>query len=206
MLIQYWLDQDSWTLLRKRVMFANMPMCIFFGMVLAGQTSHNKLGMSCPQRAWVLQVTYLMMNLWHTMTIITAYRFINLGRGRLTGASRFVIHLICWGFPIFSTTTMYMLDNDVFHDDIFQEADMGFGMGWCGVRSDRRVMKAIFVNTPQLMSVSLYAQYYSYIHEKVDPPEDTDPINKSTKLSLSKNAALMGASAKRIADYYQDVA
>lgn len=206
MLIQYWLDQDSWTLLRKRVMFANMPMCIFFGMVLAGQTEHNKLGLSCPQRAWILQVTYLMMNLWHTMTIITAYRFINLGRGRVAGPARFAIHAICWGFPILSTTTMYMLDNTVFHEDIFQDADMGFGMGWCGVRSDRRVMKAIFVNTPQLMSVSLYAQYYSYIHEKVDPPEDTDPINKSTKLSLSKNAALMGAGAKRIAQYYQDVA
>jgi hypothetical protein len=208
MLVQYWLDQDSWTLLRKRVMFANVPMCIFFGLVLAGQSEFHKMGMTCPQMAGILQVVYLMMNLWHTMTIITAYRFIILGRGRLVGFSRFLIHVVCWGFPIASTTAMYMLDNDVFHTDIFTDPDMveAGGMAWCGVKSDKRVLKAIFVNTPQLVSVSLYAQYYSYIHEKVDPPEDTDPINKSTKLALSKNAALMGASAKRIAQYYQDVA
>lgn len=206
MLVQYWLDDTSWTLLRKRVMFANVPMCIFFALVLAGQSEYHRMGLSCPQMAWILQVTYLMMNLWHTMTIITAYRFIILSKGKLRGVSRFGVHLVCWGLPIISTTTMFMLDSDVFHTDIFQEEDMGFGVGWCGVRSDKRVLKAIFVNTPQLISVSLYAQYYSYIHEKVDPPDDTDPINRSTKLSLSKNAALMGASAKRIAQYYQDVA
>lgn len=206
MLIQYWLDESSWTLLRKRVMFANIPMCIFFGLVLAGQSSNFRFGLSCQVHAWILQVTYLMMNLWHTMTIITAYRFIILGKGRLTGMSRVWIHVVCWGFPFVTATVMFMLDTQVFHENIFNDEDMGFGVGWCGVRSDRRMMKAIFVNTPQLVSVSLYAQYYAYIHEKVDPPEDTDPINRSTKLSLSKNAALMGASASRIAQYYQDVA
>ena len=56
MLIQYWLDESSWTLLRKRVMFANIPMCIFFGLVLAGQSSNFRFGLSCQVHAWICRL------------------------------------------------------------------------------------------------------------------------------------------------------
>jgi hypothetical protein len=205
MLVQYWMDSSSWTNLRTRLMFANVPMCIFFGFILLGQAKHN-YGMDCPTMAIVLQVTYLTMNLWQTMTIVTAYRFIILGRGRYKGHQQLIIHLVCWGLPLCITGGMWFIDRDVFHSNIFKEPSMGYGIGWCGVRSDRRVLKGLFVNTPQLVCVSFYAQFYSYIHQKIDPPEDLDPLNRKTQVSMSKNAALMGATQRRHALYEQSLA
>ena len=31
MLVSYWMDSDGWTMLRRCLMFANIPMVIFFG-------------------------------------------------------------------------------------------------------------------------------------------------------------------------------
>ena len=206
MLIQYWMDEKSWTLLRKRVMFANIPMCIFFALILMGQSEFHRMGMNCAAMGYLLQITYLMMNLWHTMTIITAYRFICLEKGKLKGSMRFIVHIICWGFPIVSTTVLTIIEPSVYHDDIFSDPDIR-GMGWCGVKSSYRLLKAVFVNSPQLISVSLYAQYYSYIHDYIDPKPNNDPSSAaSSKISTSKNAALMGASVMRKEEYTQDLA
>ena len=35
--ISYWIDDEGWTQLRKCVMFANIPMCCFFALILMGQ-------------------------------------------------------------------------------------------------------------------------------------------------------------------------
>ena len=243
MLLQYWMDESSWTLLRKRVMFANIPMCIFFALVLMGQSEYHRMGMDCAQMGSILQVTYLMMNLWHTMTIITAYRFICLEKGRLSSNWQIVVHSVCWGFPIISTVLMTVLysnfsvkadiEPSIYHEDIFADPDIrGIGesrklppnppmdpgdvrryltrplrrAGWCGVKSSNRVLKAVFVNAPQLIAVSLYAQYYSYIHDYIDPDPDADPSNVSTRVSTSSNAALMGAAEQRKVQYNQDLA
>ena len=213
MLLQYWMDEKSWTLLRKRVMFANIPMCIFFAVVLMGQSEYHRMGMGCAQMGFILQVTYLMMNLWHTMTVITAYRFICLEQGRLKGQWRAAVHAACWGFPILSTTVMTILytafssdtSPSMFHDDIFEDPDIR-GIGWCGVKSSNRFLKALFVNSPQLIAVSLYAQYYSYIHDYIDPDPDADPSNASSRVSTSRNAGLMGAAEVRKTEYNQDLA
>jgi hypothetical protein len=75
------------------------------------------------------------------------------------------------------------------------------------VKSTNRILKAVFVNAPQLIAVSLYAQYYSYIHEHIDPDPEADPSKSGTsKLSTSRNASLMGASAARKEAYTQDLA
>eukprot|EP01052_Picozoa_sp_SAG31_P007928 SAG31_NODE_389_length_16370_cov_4.517915_4_plen_300_part_00 len=215
MLVQYWMDEKSWTLLRKRVMFANVPMCIFFALVLMGQSEYHTLGMNCPQMGAILNATYLMMNLWHTMTIITAYRFICLEKGRLIGAARVWVHIVCWGFPIISTVLLSVLydalstkthiEPSVYHENIFTDPDIR-GIGWCGVKSTNRVLKAVFVNSPQLIAVSLYAQYYSYIHDHIDPDPDADPSKVTARVSTSSNAALMGAAELRKVTYNQDLA
>ena len=64
MLVSFWMDPESWTMLRRRVSFANIPMTIYFGVVLMGQSSNHKMGLSCPQRAFILQIMYLTMNTW----------------------------------------------------------------------------------------------------------------------------------------------
>jgi hypothetical protein len=58
--------------------------------------------------------------------------------------------------PILLTTTLTLIDDTVWHKDLFDSELRG--IGWCGVDSERRILKAVFVNTPQLIAVSAYAQ------------------------------------------------
>ena len=55
-LISYWMDQDSWSVLRMRTMFASIPMCVFFAINLMSQSSHHRF-LSCEAEAFVQQVT-----------------------------------------------------------------------------------------------------------------------------------------------------
>jgi hypothetical protein len=113
------------------------------------------------------------------------------------------VHVFCWGFPLLWTTLQTVVSPGAFHEDLF-ESELR-GIGWCGVDSTRRITKAVFVNTPQLISVSAYAQFYYYIHQKVDP--EVDELFESTaKLSTSKNAKLMSLEAARKEAYIQETA
>lgn len=33
MLVSYWMDSEGWTMLRRCLMFANVPMVVFFGAI-----------------------------------------------------------------------------------------------------------------------------------------------------------------------------
>ena len=105
MLVSYWMDAEGWTMLRRCLMFANVPMVIFFGaparkpataacppprralmapsaragLMLSGQTQFHTFGLSCKVQGFILQVTYLQMNMWHTMTVIILHRVITTG-------------------------------------------------------------------------------------------------------------------------------
>ena len=160
------------------------------------------------------------------MTVYTAYNFIILGRPKLQGVKAIMVrvaealefrvgfqcgcaavwlqvHVICWGFPLALTTLQTIIAPDAFHTDLF-ESELR-GIGWCGVDSTRRIIKAVFVNTPQLISVSAYAQFYYYIHQKVDPQVD-ELFESTAKLSTSKNAKLMSLEAARKEAYIQETA
>lgn len=205
MLVSYWMDQDSWSLLRMRTMFASIPMIVFFGLMLSSQSSDHR-SFTCATEAYIMQICYFMINMWQTMTVVTAYRFVCNGSGRFTGSQRVLVHVMCWGMPIMITTTLQMVAPDAFHTDLFG-GEMR-GIGWCGVKSERRLLKAIFVNTPQLVAVSFYAQFYWYIHQVIDPAEDGAVIDLSdaTKMSTSRNAALMGSAEIRKKQYYEKTA
>eukprot|EP01043_Picozoa_sp_COSAG02_P042055 COSAG02_NODE_3541_length_6588_cov_11.433349_5_plen_1037_part_01 len=201
-LVSYWMDEDSQTVLRTRTMWATVPLFIFFSLQLMGQSTHYNW-FDCTTEAFIQQVCYYQTNLWQTMTVYTAYNFIILGRPKLQGFKAMMVHVICWGFPLLWTTLQTLVAPDAFHTDLF-ESELR-GIGWCGVDSTRRIVKAVFVNTPQLISVSAYAQFYYYIHQKVDP--EVDELFESTaKLSTSKNAKLMSLEAARKEAYIQETA
>jgi hypothetical protein len=203
--ISYWMDMDSWSVLRMRTMFASIPMCIFFGLNLCAQSAHHNW-FRCDVEAYIQQIAYLQINCWQTMTVLTAYRFVCMGLGKFTGFSRVMVHVCCWGGPIILTTILAVIWPDSWHEDLF-ESEMR-GIGWCGVKSEMRLRKALFVNTPQLVMVSFYAQFYWYIHQEVDPVEDgsVEDLSDATKMSTSKNAALMGAAAVRKQKYMEKTA
>lgn len=204
-LVSYWMDQDSWSILRMRTMFASIPMCIFFGLMLGAQSSAHR-PFSCATEAYIMQICYFMINMWQTMTVVTAYRFVCNGSGRFTGWARVMVHCVCWGTPIILTTILQVVAPDAWHTDLFGGELQG--IGWCGVRSERRLLKAIFVNTPQLIAVSFYAQFYWYIHQVIDPAEDGSvaDLSDATKMSTSRNAALMGSAEIRKKQYFEKTA
>ena len=204
-LVSYWMDQDSWSILRMRTMFASIPMCIFFGLLLGSQSSAHR-PFTCETEAYIMQVCYFMINMWQTMTVVTAYRFVCNGSGRFTGSARAMVHVVCWGMPIILTTILQLVAPDAWHTDLFGGELRG--IGWCGVKSERRLLKAIFVNTPQLIAVSFYAQFYWYIHQVIDPAEDgaVADLSDATKMSTSRNAALMGSAEVRKKQYFEKTA
>lgn len=219
-LVSYWMDQDSWTLLRLRTMFASIPMCVFFALMLMGQSKHHKLFEGhCDKEGYIQQVVYLMVNMWQTMTVVTAYRGIVLGKGRFTGLQRVLVHVLCWGVPIILTTTLELVhahrsDSETIENlwmtDFMQPQSRGGlgGIGWCGVHNKHRLYKAIFVNAPQMICVSFYAQFYYYIHQVVDPVPDGEIADMAgaTQLSSSKNAGLMSAAALRKKAFIENTA
>eukprot|EP01052_Picozoa_sp_SAG31_P015207 SAG31_NODE_971_length_10655_cov_35.774915_3_plen_1569_part_00 len=202
MLISYWVDSDGWTQLRKCVMFANIPMCCFFALILMGQSAYHQMGLSCWWQGYLGQVFYLQMNMWHTMTVVSLYRLCETGTSKFMHTTTLGIrnrtwqHILCWGVPVVVTTIMVQINSNVFTEDIWGPELRG--IGWCGVRSEFRVMKAIFVNSPQLFTVSFYAQFYFYIHHMhVDPEESADVSGAlgATKLSTSRNVGAAGREA-----------
>ena len=190
MLISYWMNEEGWTQLRKNVMFANIPMCAFFALLLMGQSESHQAGLSCQAQGFLNQVFYLQMNMWHTMTVVTLYRLCESGDA---SGGRLVTHLCCWGLPVILTTIMVLVSPDNFNTSVWDPELRG--IGWCGVRQEFRVIKAIFVNSPQLFTVSFYAQYYYYIHHgHIDPEEGGDVTGAlgTTKISTSKNIGALG--------------
>jgi hypothetical protein len=204
-LVSYWMDQDSWSILRMRTMFASIPMCIFFGLMLSSQSKAHR-PFDCETEAYIMQICYFMINMWQTMTVVTAYRFVCNGSGRFSGYQRVLVHAVCWGGPIILTTILQIIAPDAWHTDLFGGELQG--IGWCGVKSDRRWLKAIFVNTPQLVAVSFYGQFYWYIHQVIDPADDGAVIDLSvaTKMTTSRNAALMGSAEIRKKQYFEKTA
>eukprot|EP01046_Picozoa_sp_COSAG06_P064607 COSAG06_NODE_15513_length_1065_cov_1.309524_2_plen_245_part_01 len=95
-LVSYWMDQDSWSILRMRTMFASIPMCIFFGLMLSSQSKAHR-PFDCETEAYIMQICYFMINMWQTMTVVTAYRFVCNGSGRFSGYQRVLVHAVCWG-------------------------------------------------------------------------------------------------------------
>ena len=178
-------------------------MCIFFALMLMGQSEHHKLfDGHCGKEGYIQQVVYLMVNMWQTMTVVTAYRYIVLGKARFSGPQRILVHVLCWGVPIVLTTLLQILGGSgVWMSDFMAPQSQGGlgGIGWCGVRQDQRLFKALFVNMPQMVCVSFYAQFYYYIHQVVDPVPDNEIADMAgqTQLSSSKNAGLMSAAALR---------
>ena len=143
------------------------------------------MGLTCPQRAFILQIMYLTMNTWHTLTIHSAYQFIVKDQKGFKGAKIMGIpmsmmsHILCWGVPWLIMGTMSIVgiiwNINVFDQDLPCGADgvecvsaQGFnesaGRGFSGfqctdtIRAENRVVKAVFINTPQLIAVSFYAQ------------------------------------------------
>ena len=216
--------------MRTRTMWATIPLFIFFTMLLMGQSTQYRW-FDCATEGFIQQVTYYQVssapadlvcdqlhkishmlhrvrddrqtNLWQTMTVYTAYNFIILGRPRLQGGKAIMVHVVCWGLPLLLTTLQTTVAPGAFHEDLF-ESELR-GIGWCGVDSQRRIVKAVFVNTPQLISVSAYAQFYYYIHQKVDPEIDV-MFESTAKLSTSKNAKLMSLEEARKDAYVQETA
>ena len=107
MLVSFWMDPGSWSRMRWSVSFGNLPMCTFFALVLAGQSPSYQFGTSCATRKYLLEMTYLMMNAWHTATIWSSYNIVvkNDKRNSLNSKPKDLrpdakMHLVCWGVPI----------------------------------------------------------------------------------------------------------
>ena len=201
-IVSYWMDEEGWTVLRLRIFFAACPMWIFFTVLLMGQsTVFNSL--SCSAEGYIQQVAYLQMNMWQTMTVFTAYRFIVTGKPRLRGFNRILVHIVCWGFPFIWTTILNIFFEDAWHEDLFDSELRG--IGWCGIKSERRILKALFINTPQFILVSAYAQFYFYIHQIIDPDIEED-FESTAKISTSKNAKLANLDTMRKAAYMSETA
>eukprot|EP01051_Picozoa_sp_SAG22_P024433 SAG22_NODE_6771_length_813_cov_0.960784_1_plen_190_part_10 len=96
MLVSYWIDSEGWTQLRKFVMFANIPMCCFYGLLLSGQSEFHQMGMSCETQGFLQQVFYLQMNMWHTMTVVSLYRLCETGTSKFQHGSTMGIRDRTW--------------------------------------------------------------------------------------------------------------
>ena len=59
MLVSYWMDSESWTMLRRCLMFANIPMVVFFGTANACNPSivvvHKHASLRVAMQGWCLQ-------------------------------------------------------------------------------------------------------------------------------------------------------
>ena len=201
-IISYWMDEEGWTVLRLRVFFAACPMWVFFTVLLMGQSTHFN-GLSCSSEGYIQQVSYLMMNVWQTVTVFTAYNFIVRGKSRLRGSKRIILHIVCWGGPLIWTTILHLIASDAWHQDLFDSELRG--IGWRGIQSERRILKAVFINTPQFILVSAYAQFYYYIHQIIDPDVEED-FESTAKISTSKNAKLANLDALRRQAYMSETA
>ena len=201
-ILSFWMDEDSQTAMRTRTMWATCPLFVFFTILMMGQSTHFNF-LECATEGLIQQICYYQANLWQTMTVFTAYRFIIQGQHSLQGAKKVGVHVFCWGFPVLLTLVQTIVAPDAWHTDLFDSELRG--IGWCGVDSEKRVIKAIFVNTPQMISVSAYAQFYYYIHQKVDP-EQSFGFETTAKLSTSKNAKLLSMEEARRENYIQETA
>ena len=56
MMVAFWMDRSGWTMLRRCVMFSTIPMIIFYGLILMGQSNVHTFGTSCAFRAFLLQI------------------------------------------------------------------------------------------------------------------------------------------------------
>lgn len=197
---------EGQTILRTRTMCASCPMLVFFTIMIISQQRAASGGyhwIDCATEAIIQQICYFQVNLWQMATVFSAYRFIIKGRSPLKGGKKVVLHAICWGLPIILVVIQALLEPDAYYQDLFRSELRG--IGWCGVDSSHRVVKAIFVNLPHLCGVSFYAQYYFYIHQRVDP-EVTVGFETTAKLSTSRNARLLSVEEARIENYVQETA
>lgn len=58
MLVSYWMDSESWTMLRRCLMFANVPMVVFFGTIFPYQCNaerHTNASQCGVLQAWCSQ-------------------------------------------------------------------------------------------------------------------------------------------------------
>jgi len=138
MMVAFWMDKEGWTMLRRCIMFANVPMICFYGLILMGQSELHDFGTTCEFRGFLLQVTYLQMNMWHTMTVVFLYRMIVYetpkfhGKGCMGIKYRYWVHILCWLVPIVMTVVMSLVplrtkDGDVevplFHQNLWTTHD-----------------------------------------------------------------------------------
>jgi hypothetical protein len=56
MMVAFWMDKSAWTMLRRCIMFANVPMICFYGLILMGQSDAHTFGTTCEFRGFLLQV------------------------------------------------------------------------------------------------------------------------------------------------------
>lgn len=83
------------------------------------------MGLSCKTQAIILQIAYLQTNMWHTMTVVVLHRVITTGSAKFHGAKlcgvryKHLVHIVCWLVPILLTTILSLLDDDVFHENIW---------------------------------------------------------------------------------------
>ena len=93
--------------------------------MLSGQTQFHTFGLSCKVQGFILQVTYLQMNMWHTMTVIILHRVITTGSPKFHGAKflgirfKYLVHICCWIVPIVLTTVMTAMDDTIYHTNIW---------------------------------------------------------------------------------------
>lgn len=104
---------------------AELCAAVFVGLVLAGQSEYHQMGLSCKAQAYILQIAYLQINMWHTMTVVILHRVITTGSAKFHGAKlfgiryKYLVHIMCWIMPIVLTTILSILDDDVFHENIW---------------------------------------------------------------------------------------
>ena len=100
-------------------------------MVLAGQSEYHQMGLSCKVQAFIMQVAYLQINMWSTMTVVIMHRVITTGSPKFHGAKmlglklKYWVHLMCWVLPVVLTTILSLLDDDVFHENIWGQCSGG---------------------------------------------------------------------------------
>ena len=83
------------------------------------------MGLSCKVQAIILQISYLQINMWHTMTVVVLHRVMTTGSAKFHGAKlcgiryKYMVHFVCWIVPIVLTAILSVLDDDVFHENIW---------------------------------------------------------------------------------------
>lgn len=205
-LVSYWIDVEGQTTLRTRTMCASIPLLVFFTIMIVSQQRAASGGhdwIDCATEGTVQQACYLQANFWQMITVFSAYRFVIEGRSPMDSQGMAALHAFCWGVPLVLVAIQALLEPDAYYDDLFQSELRG--IGWCDVKSSNRAIKAIFGNLPHLIGVSFYAQFYFYIHQKVDP-EVIVGFETTAKLSTSKNARLLSVEEARAENYIQATA